>query len=467
MDNLDKEFNQRFQYEKLPNDSFDIEQLWDSVEDRLNEKSKRRPIVPLFFFGCLFSSLLLIGIAFLIWNSTKHQNASPSPTIEPSKVVADKQQVFEHGRNAIPKKRAQGEVIENITIDTASKKTNVALIQSKKQLVQETSNPKFNVSTLAQKKSPFSKEAYHAHPSLNKKQKKQTVEENDLSINETITSFSKLPTKACKPLYNANSNNAFPKSISLHPSTKTLLKQTKNSKKEKKMEFAIHLSGGVNRSNFSYHHSDSSAIGDLKTAAEGGDFGQSLGLELTLITPKGFLFNGGVAYNKGWTIFDFTNNRSEQVLRENQLLKVWINGTDTLRQEMGDAMVTVNTQRMVRHHNPFTQFSIPLSVGYQIEKGKFTYGIRLGTVFNFLLNQSGKAFDELGELIIPYNTTSNHAPLNQFNIGLRANAFLAYDLTDTLMLSLSPNWSFQRHNKASQRVDLQQVGLNVGFQLKL
>ena len=477
MDNLDKEFQNRFQYEKLPSDHFDAEGLWDSVSDRLDEKPKRRPILLFFFTGCLFSTLLLSGIAIAIWSSMGYQNLSPDSKNEnvnsPSELIVDcddnKPNTGKSTEPILKKDSQKAEQQLNIASTNIDFNSKVQEEKDKVNPISLSNNESVNTIHLATASiNPITDTLEQLQALLLTQEINPTA--TDLpkgSINRKPVQISpRLSGIALRALNLPQVNYTLPKSI-VSKTSKGIFKEGTSPQKEKKTAFEVSFSGGINSTNFTYNQSNNAAISDLKTQVESADYGQSFGVDLTLTTKKGWVFSGGLAYNNAWTIFDYTSNRSEQELRNNQLLKIWVNGMDTLRMGYGDALININTERIVKHHNQFRQFAIPLSIGYRMQNGKFHYGLNVGTSFNFLINQSGRGLDEAGELIVAYDNSSTNAPLNQFNMGLRASALLGYGISDRLMINVMPSWTFQRHSNGIQQLDIQQLGLNVGLRLKL
>jgi hypothetical protein len=475
MDNLDKEFQNRFQYEKLPSNDFDVEGLWDSVSDRLDEKPKRRPIFLFFFTGCLFSALLLSGIAIAIWSSMGYQNLSPDSKNKnvnpPSELIVDcndnKPNVEETRELILEEDSQKAEQQLNITL--TDNDLNPQVQGEKDNVIPPANYEVINTIHLATASvNPTTDTLEHIQRLL------PTSNVNTKTIDLGLKNFNREPTLisstlsgvTLKALDLPQVHYTLPQSIFSRTLEETFNEES-SAQEEKKTAFEVSFSGGINSTNFTYNQSNNTTISDLKTQAENTDYGQSFGVDLTLITKKGWVFSGGFAYNNAWTVFDYTSNQTEQELRSNQLLKVWVNGMDTLRREYGDALVNINTERIVKHHNQFTQFAIPLSIGYRMQKGKFSYGLNVGTSFNFLIKQSGRGLDEAGELIVAFDNSSTDAPLNQFNIGLSANAMLGYDLSDRLMINVIPSWIFQRHSNGIQQLDIQQLGLNVGLRLRL
>ena len=475
MDNLDKEFQNRFQYEYLPSDDFDVEGLWDSVNDRLDEKPKRRPILLFFFTGCLFSALLLSGIVIAIWSSMGYQNLSPDSKNKnvnpPSELIVDcndNKPNVEETREPILEEDSQ-KAEQQLKIASTDNDLNPKVQEEKDKVIPLANHEIINTIHLA---------TASVHPTIDTLEQIQrllpTPEVNTKTIDLGLKNFNKEPTLisstlsgvALKALDLPEVNHTLPKLLFSKTLEKTMNEKS-SPQEEQKTAIEVSFSGGINSTSLTYNQSNNTTISDLKTQAENADYGQSFGVDLTLITNKGWVFSGGLAYNNAWTVFDYTNNQSEQELRGSQLLKVWVNGMDTLRREYGDALVNINTERIVKHHNQFTQFAIPLSIGYRMQKGKFSYGLNVGTSFNFLIKQSGRGLDEAGELIVAFDNSSTNAPLNQFNMGLSANAMLGYDLSDRLMINVMPSWTFQRHTSGTQKLDIQQLGLNIGFRLRL
>lgn len=484
MDNLEKEFNKRFQYKQLSNDDFDTDNLWSSIEEELDNKKKRPVIMPIFLLGFLIMALFLLGLK-VVSKTSDHTKLSRVKTIETQEknhfiapaefqmnpneettgITKEPQSLTNRAEphtSKIPLTFSEGEnsrdlsasenTIATAAPDYSSKTERLSVLST---LVLD-SDIKHGPDKLLSKSADGSgKLANVEEVAALRSAKERLIVKNrailPLLQNNGFRTLAHIP-KA--PL---------PNGFLLPTPTPGAEKLDDETERKQNLRFALTLFGGVNRSQFSFVNSTDQAVENLKNEAESGDFGQSISIGMALTTQKGLVFGSGLEYYNTWTIFNYAYTSSGQVVRGNQLLKVWKRGTEVLREEFGDATVNTDTSRMIKHHNQFTQLAFPFTVGYQKQANNFLYGINAGAAINFLLDQTGKSLGQSEREIVEFARTDNHAPLNSLNIGLSLNAFIGYQFSDHTSILISPNWAWQAHDRNQQKLNLQRFGLNLGL----
>ena len=469
MSDLDKEFNKRFQYKKSASDDAELENLWNAVESELDEESSERPFFYFLprFLGAFLLLSLLAGTVYWIGLA------------DGQKVLIDNNAI---DKNVISRKNESKDIclefptreeFESNTMDAndVSEKKDFSSITDEKSLVTANNTESEFAENLNDKKeSTYSGNILlttikEQRPTLNS----SSIEENEQGVLVTVDD-NKLPNvkPTSSPLIETKKfgvKHNEPEFFDLLlPQPKSVKKEAKKETKPKDINFALGVNGGVNWNNQNYKGAPT--FGSLRNSAESGDYGQSYGVEAIMTLNDHWIIQTGFEYHKFWSKFDYLNTQTEQVLKENQLTKVWLNGSDTLRTEYNDVFVNRTSTREVLHHNQYNQLSIPLEFGFKNRTGKLSYGLTLGTSFNFIFNQSGKSFDELLD-ITEYDNNSVAKPLNDFNIGLRVNPFVGYHVSEKLMLGLKPNLMLQHHGGVMETdlsMNVQQFGLKLGLQ---
>ncbi len=491
MSNLDKEFNERFQYQKSSSDDDEIGDIWDAVEKELDEESKDRPFFYLFsgLLGVSFLLFLLVGMTYWLVSSNAQEVAISNDVIDEN-VVSELTAVEDiwydlpindEIKPDIQKAKPEINQIEDNsrgreTSLSGSNKTEFVFDENDytelKKEEAETPENKFlaKIDIHSENSSSITKEVERLI--LNS----EILESEGVLVNGSSDSSSSRDDKILpSPFidvkkFTVKNNEKLIFDFDILPLQQDAIKlDSVEDKKSKNIAFALGLTGGINRSNPSYKNSNNSVFSTLRNSTESGDFGQTYGLETIVTLKDRWIIQSGFEYHNFWTKFDYLNTDTEEVLIQNQLRKVWLDGTDTLSAEYGDVLIDRTTTREVIHHNQFTQISIPLELGFKNTTEKFTYGMTFGAAFNFLLNQSGKVFDETSE-ITEYDNESVIKPLSDFNLGLRLSPFVGYHLSEKVILGLKPNLMLQQTKgdvQTNLSTSVRSIGLKIGLQVGL
>lgn len=483
MSNLDKEFNERFQYQKSSSDDDEMEDIWNAVESELDEESSERTFFYWFsgLLGVLLLSFIVAGTTYWLVSSTEQEVTIRIDSIEKNGI-----------ENTIEVKDVclEEEVKSNAHKVSSESENDLGMNKNELSIASKTELGFDEVVYVKLKKETVEKRAealtnhlgevnFHSENNLPENEVTESIIIN-LKISETkevhlpITTDNNNPPKEepilvqlidTKKFTVKNSEQSLLNPDVLLPSKDSIEQEGKKEKKVRNIAFALGVNGGINWTNQNYKGTNS----NLTNASLSGDFGQSYGLEAIVTLKDRWIIQSGFEYHNFWTKFDYLNTDTEQVLNQNQLRKVWLDGTDTLNAEYGDVLINRTTTREVIHHNQFTQISIPVELGFKNTTGKFTYGMTFGAAFNFLLNQSGKVFDETSE-ITEYDNESVIKPLSDFNLGLRLSPFVGYHLSEKVILGLKPHLMLQQ-NKGDVQTNLstsvRSVGLKIGLQVGL
>jgi hypothetical protein len=241
--------------------------------------------------------------------------------------------------------------------------------------------------------------------------------------------------------------------------------RTQNKRKRKEIDWQLGISLGLNTMKMNYASDSSAAIATLKNKTEKWQLGWNSSAHLTVLRNDKWRFSTGLAYEQYFLKLNFKQEKAIQVLKENQLLQVWINTStgDTLQTRRGDTMINALSIREVVHYNTFQQLSIPFAVGIQNHSGNWIYGINIGAVLNFTLGQSGKLIDDKGEFQL-FSNGDSLAPLRKSRIGTQISPFVGYAITKKWSIECHPQWSWQ-FNKSigitGMKAQIHQFGLNI------
>ena len=238
-------------------------------------------------------------------------------------------------------------------------------------------------------------------------------------------------------------------------------------RRNKKMAVEISAWGGINSVNFNYQANGSPNLAEIKEQSTSSALGTSSGLSANMLLNDHYLISSGLEYHQLWSKLDYEFTTTKQVVKENQLLKVWVDGVsgDTLNRLYGDTTVNAIDTREVVHYNKFQQFSIPIEIGIQKQTTKFVYGISAGGVFNFTLGQSGKTINSNNE-VVEFDKDNPARPFKSFSIGLRLKPFVAYRISEHLSLKIQPHWTWQPSigfDTSDTKLSIHQVNLNLGI----
>jgi len=239
-------------------------------------------------------------------------------------------------------------------------------------------------------------------------------------------------------------------------------------KKNESIVWHIGILGGANVIDIKYGSEDVPLLPELarlKTVSEKKEYGTTLGIQTGVLLKNRWLINSGIEYHQLWSKLDFEEQKNIQVLKENQLLKVWIDQFtgDTLQKYYNDTLVNAVAYRDLLHHNKYRKFSIPIEIGIQQDYEKFIFGLTAGAVFNFTTLQSGKTINKDQE-VIDFEKDDSTAPFKNFDIGFRISPSVGYQLSDRWTISLQPRWDWQRKRAEKSDLiifDVNQLSINV------
>lgn len=478
MAHIDNEFNKRFSNQQLLDDGFDAEGLWNAISEDLD--SEQTAPNPSFLTKKRMLGLLLLlligGLSGVIYfesdntaitqntanniDNTQQNDALVSPSNSKKNTPLDIQTNTESANkiNTISQKnelKKSAHSNNNIHLNPFSTPNNTQKITSSE-------HTSFTKNTSTQTTNSTNKTDTQSTPSS-----PITNSSNTTLIDNVITENSAKPliensiADSSTPIDNSVEFSLFalPSIIALVESkssselmlpTSSVLKLPENegfkTQKSQTLQWNVGLSGGINTLRFQHQSGDYSDLVDLKNSSAKQDFGTSYGLHAGLQFKDRWSLHSGIEYHQIWSKFDYEKVEQIQVLKEDQLLRIWIDAStgDTLNMLYGDTLINTTSTRTVLHHNEFQRISIPLEIGVQESRGKFTYGITAGTVFSFTNKQSGRTLDASSE-IVNFNENDITAPYKPFDIGLRISPLVGYQLSENMSLTLRPQWTWNQN----------------------
>jgi len=510
MAHIDNEFNKRFSNQQLPNDDFDAEGLWDSISEDLDNGQAVPSDGSIFTGRWIAGSIMLLFIlgilGIIYWKSVNPvitQNAdnqvdniiqtdsnntiiAPSNSKEnnPSNIYTNNNESTNTVQIISPKDEAKKQIDTSdkarskassnpfSTHNDTQKMTPSKPILSPEILLIKTQNTSNKItppnlpSIPTNNSSAFSTDNVETNnflksPIDNMLTDSQLV--GSTNENQVAVSFSTLP--AIVVFIEDTPQNQ------LQPTIQPILELYENEglkpQKSQHFQWNVGLTGGINTLRFNHQSDNYNDLADLKNTTAKQDLGTSYSINTGLVFKYRWLLNSGLEYHQLWSKFDYEEVQEIQVLKEGQLLQVWVDAVtgDTLNALYGDTLVNATSTRTVLHHNQFQRVSIPLEIGMQETNGKFIYGITAGTVFNFTHKQSGRTLNKSGEMV-DFNENDTTAPYKSFDIGLRASPLMGYQLSENWSLSLRPQWTWQRNTSFDDtdiKTGFHQINLNLGF----
>ena len=224
---------------------------------------------------------------------------------------------------------------------------------------------------------------------------------------------------------------------------------------------------GINTLQTKYNSTTLNDLASLKNKTDKSEIGSSFGLKTSLLWKKRYLISTGIEYHDMWSVFDVEISTPIQVLKENQLLNVWIEGTtgDTLHEEYGNILVNADSIHKVIHYNNYQRLSIPIELGVQHNTQKFVFGVSAGAILNFTRNQTGRTFNKNSE-IVNFDKESTTRTLNPFSIGLRINPNIGYRIKNNWTIKFEPQWSWDSNSNfdgTDLKISTHQFNMNLGI----
>lgn len=444
MNHLEEEYKNRFKNEQLSSDGFDAEGLWDAISEDLQSepKSQTKP------FWWVFIPGVTILLAVLFWilpdfNSSQDEFSdkqlsvveelleSPSIRSEEEKevYVIDDSKIeqknpiedpkTETNKSSLPTKSVTREDVENpvvVAVDEGE-------LQNSSVLIDTLSTGNINATILV--------DSINAASSFADRYDVPSLEIDELiepipSINGLDPSYMEL-------------SNSMPQVPDLDPIP---VAEDRIEAKSNTPAVYVQLYGGANLMNTNYKGESTEELLDLKNQSERVFPSTQFGVKTDVQFSSGFTVHLGLEYQQNRTIFEIEKESSVSELLEDQLVKVWIDGTslDTLAKEFGSVLVNRVETRKVVHNNRYEILGIPVGLGYSKQIGKVTLGIEGGLYLGFTLDQNGKSLDA-SEQIVSFDAQSDDRHLNDVILGYRVSPSIGFPVKSDLSIEFRPEVS--------------------------
>lgn len=167
---------------------------------------------------------------------------------------------------------------------------------------------------------------------------------------------------------------------------------------------------------------------------------------LELEHTRGFYFQAGVSYLQ-------INERFDDVSTFSSL---------AISQGVVDLVTNTTTKKIYNHYQ---LVNIPLTVGYKIYNGSWTYGLDAGVFFNLSNKIQGESFG-VTEQYESLSTWKNQS----IGLGYRGGLLLGYELRDGVEIQIRPSYTLFNRSFFSDDYPLIQkfstAGINAGLQIK-
>ncbi len=229
--------------------------------------------------------------------------------------------------------------------------------------------------------------------------------------------------------------------------------------------WSVEFFGGINQATFDFTSQDDIST-DLKGDTEFGVPGYSFGFLTTMSRAKKVQFSTGFEFHRVQTKFRYEIQRDSQVLKPQTLHTVVLDSLgNTVSRQFGDRTVDATITRSVRHYNRYELLSVPITMGYKKEGKKWSYGLNGGLAISLWVFQSGKTLHP-NSSIVNFGPSDASTLYDRFGMGIRVNSFLSYELTDHILVTVRPQWTYssaQVFEGTHLKVGVQRVDLNFGM----
>jgi hypothetical protein len=482
MNHLENEYKKRFINQDQNIDGFDESDLWESIAqdlDAMPVQKERKPISWWIILAIISVGFFFVYLGINEQNEeqySKEEMIASKPLETKNKkysgqIQNDPQGDFKEkginqsipAENSVPKSFDINEeaipVVEYKVTDQGIPSHDLnplKVIQDRKEAILN----KENKEMLRQNISSDNEPDFISNNSLKEWANKETekTDEQNLQRNNLL----QVETLPLKPIIKITQNkNKFGNIEELN-----LNLQDKNSR-----PLTVGVTFGSNWNSIDFFSKEWSEVADLKSNLEKGRVGFNYGLNLTMDVRRNSFFGIGFDINNLTTKFEYTQERSIPIVRENQLLKVWINTNsgDTLKTLYGDTTVYGEYRRHVLHYNQYTFWTIPISYGFKRSFERWSTGVSFGVEINMLKQQKWRSIDENDEFI-HFNGSSESKPYSSINIGFRISIPLAYQMNERWAIKILPtvSWKNLGYNSTNVfRASLFQYSVNggIGFTL--
>lgn len=480
MNPLEEEYKNRFSDEQLSSDSFEAERLWEAISEELHVEpnSQVKPLWWAFIPGIA----ILFTVGFWVipnWNTQEVKlNAESTSRMEATLDTASVpcEEVEEsYASDAMETKQTplfQEDVTQTDLLPTQTESTTTSTT---------TTTTAKNIErplVLAVDEDEYSKEIPPVN-TLDGENEKEALGLDSLASDQEIADLVKMtirekeqipeltPIDGMSPPY-LELSAAEPPFLGEQP---VLLGKDQIRAKSKAPVVHLKLYGGANIVDMNYKGESTDQVVNLKNQTERIFPSTQFGVKTDVQFSSGFTAHLGLEYQQQRTIFEIEQETPVSVLLEDQLVKVWIDGTsqDTLAKEFGSVLVDGVETRQVIHNNSYKMLGLPIGVGYSKQIGNVVLGLEGGLYVGFTLDQNGKTLDT-SEQIVSFDKESIDRPLNDVMLGYRVSPSIEIQGQSNLSIELSPEiggFSSQQIGDSAVHASPLVLKMNIGVKYQI
>lgn len=499
MKHLEEEFNKRFNKDQISYDHSEAEELWIKIDEKLKPESKR-PLALLF----LSITLLILMISFATFSFYKSRSIKVASNIKSDQNYNDQDKdvqsleniedtkmstanIFsDENKNKNRPKNVRNDVLEKINLDTglSNGQPQISNIRNDQNGKKET-QPSYIIKGKETLKSPITKKHgnipqsdikgnqwANTHEEIKggtalEHEPLKTLDKSSLAtINKSQSTFLRETNQSLNPIPSDIKPLWFSREILLlDVSPQTILSDRVLSSSSVTMGVALY--SALQKTDISFNGTDEKYLSQLKNTNTGlWTSSQELELKLGI---NNWSISSGFRLQNMKTRFNYESTILSKILKNDQLVKIIIDSEsmDTIDMVFKDTLVNRSTYRKVVHHNNLRQYSIPLRIGYQLEKGKMVLGMEIGLIGNWAVPYKGVNLVDI-DTVADYSTESVSMPFKILTVGSTIKPYVRYNLNSSIGISMFSEWQNQNHNTGiSVDRTLTQWGMGLGLHYNL
>ena len=187
------------------------------------------------------------------------------------------------------------------------------------------------------------------------------------------------------------------------------------------------------------------------------------GVQAKYLLDMGLFFRAGIEYSVAREKFRYRTETITTEILPNQIINIHIDMNGDSIITLGNAPVTTIETRNWRVKNEYKSLDIPISVGYQIDKGKWFYTAELGIAYNLNFGFNGMVLDDNLEPLQAGSYFKDKTGLN-YTAGLAAGYKFRPNMN--LMFRLSMRTQQSNINTAINLIDQKYTTVGTGLGLE-
>ena len=197
-------------------------------------------------------------------------------------------------------------------------------------------------------------------------------------------------------------------------------------------------------------------------ATNGSAFGTCVLINFTYLTKSNWRISTGLGWSQ-WTTKFKERTVSSAEFEVNGVIGFSGDTIAGYTPIYGPVMVKGTEIRNIKHNNKVKNITIPLTMGKELHKRRYTFGWNAGLAYHFVLHQGGRGIDIEG--VDAFYGEKNRRAFNRNLWSANLDLFYDYALTEQWSLRLRPNLTYIGNQSGSffqGDVDLWSYGLRIG-----